>query len=96
MHKFINANSEALHLVVKLTYDLFILFSNRRKKKSAELKKLFEIKLDFPLQKSVWRQVFQQRDTVQKKKSLRALMRVTRGKKCFCFSRMLLQMLLLS
>lgn len=71
MHKFINANSEALHLVVKLTYDLFILFSNRRKKKSsAELIKLFEIKLDFPLQKSVWRQVFQQRDTVQKKKSL--------------------------
>jgi len=32
MYKFINASSEGLQLVVKLTYDLFILFSNRRKK----------------------------------------------------------------
>lgn len=85
MHKFINANSEALHLVVKLTYDLFILFSNRRKKKSsAELIKLFEIKLDFPLQKSVWRQVFQQQDTVQKKKKVsQSLNESDKGKKVF-------------
>lgn len=53
MHKFINASSEALHLVVKLTYDLFIFFFPIAEKSSAELIKLFEIKLDFPLQKAV-------------------------------------------
>lgn len=45
---------------------IFLFYFPIGEKSSAELIKLFEIKLDFPLQKAVWRQVFQQRDTVQK------------------------------
>lgn len=63
---------------------LFYFPIGEKKKSSAELIKLFEIKLDFPLQKSVWRQVFQQQDTVQKKKKVsQSLNESDKGKKVF-------------
>lgn len=46
---------------------IFLVYFPIGEKSTAELIKLFEVKLDFPLQKAVWRQVFEQRDMVQKK-----------------------------